>query len=35
MFVGLPTYDTIELGKRMTNGLACNDVIKIQTPKLR
>jgi hypothetical protein len=32
---GGPTWETIGLGKRMTNDLACNDVTKIQTPKSR
>jgi hypothetical protein len=32
---GGPTWETTGLGERMTNGLTCNDVIKIQTPKLR
>jgi hypothetical protein len=33
--VGGPTWETIGLEKKMTNGLTCNDVIEIQTPKLR
>jgi hypothetical protein len=30
-----PTWETTGLGKRLTNGLTCNDEIKIQTHKLR
>jgi hypothetical protein len=29
------TWKTTGIGKRMINGLTCNNVIKIQTPKLR
>jgi hypothetical protein len=29
--LGEPTWETTGLEKRMTNGLACNDIIKIQT----
>jgi hypothetical protein len=32
---GEPTMETTGLGKKMTNVLTCNDVIKIQTPILR
>jgi hypothetical protein len=32
---GGPTWKTTGLGKRVTHGLTCNDVIKIQTSKLK
>jgi hypothetical protein len=34
MFGGRPTWETIGLEKKMTIGLTCNDVTKIQTPEL-